>query len=278
MLFSLNYSTEMAALLRSGEIEVDRIKCPEWPDMIAEASAYGQVYVHFKLMAGQGLLAAALLDSVAKFRQETDTPFVNTHIGPSAALYPLPSDRKAAKDAVRRSFDQLSERFGPDAVIAENVPYPEHSSSDKAAIGVEPEFISEVIEEAGVGLLLDIGHARRVAEHWAIDPRVYMSRLPVHRLREIHITGLGYSPRGTRVDHMPMRDEDWDLLQWALDNVQSGNWSKPWSVSCEYGGVGEPFRWRSRADVIAREAPRMLAMVRAAQPVAVSQLKPTGEA
>ncbi|GIK29397.1 MAG: hypothetical protein AELANPGJ_00016 [Anaerolineae bacterium] len=278
MLFSLNYSPEMAALIRSGDIEVDRIKCPEWPDMIAEASTVGQVYVHFKLMAGQGLLARELLDSVARFRQETATPYVNTHIGPSSALYPLPSDRSGAKDAVRRSFDQLSEQFGPDAVIAENVPYPARSDNDKSLISIDPEFISEVIEESGVGLLLDIGHARRVAEHWGIDPRIYMSRLPVHRLREIHITGLGYSPEGMRVDHMPMRDEDWDLLGWALDNVQSGNWAEPWSVSCEYGGVGEPFRWRSRADVIAHDAPRMLAMVRAAQPAVTPQTKPTGEA
>ena len=39
MLFSLNYSPEMADLIREGLIHVDRIMCAEWPDMIAGLAA-----------------------------------------------------------------------------------------------------------------------------------------------------------------------------------------------------------------------------------------------
>lgn len=267
MIFSLNYSPQMAELMAEGAIHVDRIKCPEWPDLIATARQSGPVYVHFRLMAGQELLPEALLDEVARFRDETDTPFVNTHIAPRLEDYSDPNDKQAVIDGIKRSLDQLAARFGAENVIAENIPYPEGRRNNKNFLSADPEVISRAINETGVGLLLDLGHALRTAEHLAIDPRLYIAGLPVTRLREIHITGLGYNRDGHRSDHMPMRDDDWELLAWALENVRTGNWSEPWSVSCEYGGIGEIFAWRSRKDVIAVEAPRMVAMIHAAQPV-----------
>jgi uncharacterized protein (UPF0276 family) len=269
MLFSLNYSTEMAELIHEGAIQVDRVKCPDWPEMIAQGRAVGPVYVHFPLLAGQGLIPTERLEAVARLREETDTPYVNTHIAPRISDLRDAQDPEAVYDAVMRDVMQLVDYFGAEAVIAENIPYPEGPNREpKPLLASDAGVIRRVIEDSGVGLLLDIGHARRVAEHLAIDPRRYMAELPGTRLREVHITGLGYTPEGHRTDHMPMRDEDWELLAWVLDHVHSGRWAAPWSVSCEYGGVGQPFKWRSRKDVIAHEAPRMLEMVRAALPAA----------
>lgn len=269
MLFSLNYSPEMADLMQEGLIHVDRIKCADWPDMIAMARPLAPVYVHFPLLAGQGLLADDVLDRIATMRDETDTPFVNTHIAPRFEDCGDVTDKRSVIERIKVNLEQLAERFGAENVIAENIPYPEYNPGNKPYVSADPEVITRAIEETGVGLLLDLGHARRTAEYLAIDPRRYIGELPVTRLRELHVTGLGYNEKGNRVDHLPMRDEDWDLLQWALDNIRDGHWSEPWSVSCEYGGIGQPFRWRSERDVIAREAPRMLEMIRAAQPVKV---------
>lgn len=268
MLFSLNYSTEMDELLREGAIQVDRIKCAEWPDMIAAAQKIAPVYVHFRLLAGQGLLTGAQLDAVAKMRDETDTPFINTHIAPRHTDVRDPYDFNAIYDVVVRDIEQLADRFGAEHVITENIPYPEGDTTEpKPLWASHPELITRVIEDTGVGLLLDLGHAKRTAEHLAFSPMMHIEQMPVHRLREVHITGLGYKPNGQRTDHMPMREDDWELLQWALENIRDGRWAKPWSVSCEYGGLGAPFKWRSEKAVIAREAPRMMQMVRAAQPV-----------
>lgn len=265
MIFSLNYSPEMAELIQEGQIHVDRIKCPEWPDMIAEAQKTGAVYVHFRLMAGQGLLPESLLDEVAQFRDATATPFVNTHIAPRFEDYADPTDKEAIIEGIKANLVQLAARFGAENVIAENIPYPEGKQTDKPYFSADPDVIRRAIEETGVGLLLDLGHARRTAEYLCIDPKLYIAELPVKHLREVHITGLGYNLDGRRTDHMPMRDEDWDLLQWALDNIRDGHWSEPWSVSCEYGGIGEPFRWRSKKEVIAVEAPRMVEMIKASK-------------
>lgn len=271
MLFSLNYSTEMDELIREGAIRVDRVKCAEWPDMIAAAQKLGAVYVHFRVLAGQGLLTDAQLDAISRMRDETETPFINTHIAPRISDVSDADDFNAVYDAVVRDIGQLVDRFGAENVIAENIPYPEgESDAPKTFLGSNAELIRRVIEDTGVGLLLDLGHAKRTAEHLAFSPMLHIEQLPLRRLREVHITGLGYKPDGQRTDHMPMREDDWELLAWALDNIRAGRWATPWSLSCEYGGLGEPFKWRSEKSVIAREAPRMWEMVRAAQPVKVA--------
>lgn len=269
MKFAQNYSDEAANLLREGLIAIDRFKCAEFPDMIAAARRLAPIYVHFRLLAGQGLLDAEALDAVARLREATDTPFVNTHIAPRLSDLRDPNDVQQVFDAVVRDIGQLVERFGADHVMAENIPFPESGKEPaKPYLASDPELISRVIEATGCGLLLDLGHARRTAEHLAIDPKRHIAQLPTDRLQELHITGLGYAPEsGQRVDHMPMREDDWELLAWALENIRTGAWRAPWIVACEYGGTGEIFRWRSQRDVIAHEAPRMLSMVRAAQPV-----------
>jgi hypothetical protein len=67
-----------------------------------------------------------------------------------------------------------------------------------------------------------------------------------------------------------MTDPDWALFEWALAKIQSGAWPTPWVVACEYGGIGPIFDWRSDPAVIAHDIPRMVELVRAAQPVQVN--------
>ncbi len=54
MLFSINYSTQAAVLFQQDRLKIDRFKCPDWPDLIDEASEYCPPAVHFNLTAGRG--------------------------------------------------------------------------------------------------------------------------------------------------------------------------------------------------------------------------------
>lgn len=268
MKFAVNYSPEAADLLRAGYIRLDRFKCPDWDDLIATAQADTPVYVHFPLIAGQGTPGAEYLDRVAQLMALTGTPHVNTHFAPTFRDLP---DHYTVDDVVAvalRDLAPLVEGFGADNVMVENIPYPERRRDKPLEIAL-PEVITRVIEESGARLLLDLGHARRAAEHLALDPRRYIDALPTHRLKELHITGLGYDPDGHRTDHLPMREDDWELFAWALDHIRARRWGEPWIVSCEYGGVGEVFRWRSDRVVLAEQLPRMAEMVYSAQPAPV---------
>jgi hypothetical protein len=58
-----------------------------------------------------------------------------------------------------------------------------------------------------------------------------------------------------------MSDEDWELLEWALNEINSGQWKKPKVVAFEYGGIGPNFAWRNEYDVLRKQLPRLYKMV-----------------
>jgi uncharacterized protein (UPF0276 family) len=145
-------------------------------------------------------------------------------------------------------------------VIAENAPFPEPVYGTPR-VAAEPQVIGRVMQETGCGFLLDLSHARMAALGLGMDEREYISGLPLDRLCELHITGLGRVD-GQLHDHMPMRPEDWPTVEWALQQIHTGQWAKPWAVAIEYGGVGPVFQWRSESAVIAADVPRLYELVK----------------
>lgn len=264
MKFALNYSPQAADLLRAGQIDIDLFKCPDWPDLIETARALRPVYVHFPLVAGQNNVEHVGLNRIRDLLNCTDTRYVNTHIAARHEDLDDTNDSLRAVDIMLRDIWPLIECFGADGVMAENVPYPD-IPPNKPRVIIEPDAIRAVIETSGCGLLLDLAHARLTCEQTGMDVYDYIEQLPVDRLRELHVTGVGCNREGLREDHLPMTAEDWALLEWALDHIHRGQWAQPYVVACEYGGVGPGFEWRSDPAVMAHDIPRMVELVRAAQ-------------
>lgn len=267
MKLSINYSTQATALLSEGRLQLDYFKCPDWPHLIAEASRYAPVAVHFSLMAGNGSLDEETdWELIERLLKDTITPYVNVHIDPSPERYPevaldAPTEAQAAKIIKNTASDLacLVRRFGGSLVIAENSPY----LAGKAKVirtTVEPEIVSELIENAGCGLLLDLSHARISAHYLGMDEWEYISRLPLRRLREMHFAGI-HRMDGLLVDHLSALPADWQALEQALGQIRSGKWGMPWMLAFEYGGVGGPFSWRSESAVIAEQMPVLFRMV-----------------
>ena len=88
--------------------------------------------------------------------------------------------------------------------------------------------------------------------------------MPVHALSEMHVVGiLPYkNERGVREDHFALTDSDWPMVEWAVGQVRACHWREPDIMAFEYGGVGELFAWRSEADVIEAQAPRLYKLAR----------------
>lgn len=260
MEFALNYSLEAAALLADGGIEIDRFKCPDWPDLIAEASAIRPVYVHFPLNTDEERLAGVDWAQIERLLESTRTPFVNMHL--IAYADHDPSD---AVESMLRAVRSVTARFGAERVILENVPY---YGAEGDLLGnrflpvcVDPWTIGQIVRATGCGLLLDISHARISASYLNRDARDYITALPLDRVRELHVTGLG--PVGERmVDHMPMMEADWPILEWAFSAIHRGLWRQPEIVALEYGGVRLREPWSSQQSVIESDVPRLLDIVR----------------
>ncbi len=269
MKFAINYSKQAAHLVEQGDIKIDRFKCPDWPDLIAEASRLCSVAVHFTLQAGNGEVQKTDWGLVERLLQRTGTDYVNLHLAPESSDFPgMPvdtrraTDRRIVIDRMITDVQAVINRFGAERVILENVPYhPEDGTVIR--LGVEPDAISEVVGATGCGLLLDISHARIAARHLEMDERTYMAALPVDRLRELHFTGL-HNLNGRWQDHLPVLDDDWPVLDWVLERIRQGEWAQPGMLAFEYGGVGEKFAWRSDQTVIAEQAPRLYRYAHAA--------------
>lgn len=273
MEFAINYSPQAAALVEAGTIHIDRFKCPDWPDLIAEARQIAPVYVHFALTAGGGL---ANIDwaFIEQMLADTDTPYVNLHLAPSAADFPKFYDPLFLTEAQREEViarmiadvTLFTTRFGPSRVVVENIPYRGQGDEVKKKKRilrpcVEPDVFTRVLDATGARLLFDLSHARITADTLGLDPATYIEAFPLARLKELHITGIQMID-GVPNDHMHFTDEDWRWFEWFMARIHAGRIAEPTIVAFEYGGVTPKFDWRSRTDVIESHVPRMLAEMR----------------
>lgn len=272
---AVNYSPQAADLLPAGTITFDRWKCSPWPELISGARGTRLLlYLHFDLQAGSGTGGEVALDDIAALVADTATPYINLHLAPRRADYPgipvgsgEPAHLEEILERTRLDLVPVSDRFGSERVIIENLPYrgPEGA---RLRMGAEAVFMHRVCEEVGCGFLLDIAHARTAAYHLGLDEREYLSSLPVHRLCELHVSGVDRDENGHLREHMPLSQDDWDLLGWCLEEICRGRWACPWVVSLEYGGIGPLMEWRSRASVLAEQVPRLVSLVRPAEDAA----------
>ncbi|MDQ2783831.1 MAG: DUF692 family protein [Chloroflexota bacterium] len=300
MNIAVHYSRSAAALVDAGRITPDYFKCPAWPELLATVRATYPLYVHFPLRVGWGIGDAMDTETgqradwarIETLLSETNTPFVNVHLEPTTDDHPdIPADTtdpdpdpdpdyiEFLTDCLIRDVRAVVARFGPERVIAENVP----NGDGCLRPAYLPMVVRRVIEECDCGLLFDISHARRAARALGMDAREYIALLPVERTREIHLTGIqqfddrwiallrGAGLRDSLIaqfagrwqDHLPFTGADWEFTVWSLDQIARGLWGHPWIIALEYGGVG-PF-WEALTDpvILAAEVPRLAAMVHA---------------
>jgi uncharacterized protein len=259
MKFAVNYSAPLVRLLDEGAIQIDLIKCPDWEGMLDEAKAHGDITIHFDLEVGLGNTFQADFSRIQALMQSTYTPHVNTHLVTPRQFNPDNTHEMDQINALWREEIQLmTEQLGPSAVALEHHPYTHANPNIRPA--ADPQVFSQVIQDTGCMLLLDLAHAKITAHTLGIDVRNYIHALPLDRLVEMHITGIK-THSGVLTDHFELGEEDWTTLAWALDQIHTGAWRSPEIVAFEYGGIGSTFVWRTDPDVLQSQVPILYGMV-----------------
>jgi len=258
---TVNFSPQAAALVASGAVTVDLFKVPDWEDLIAAAREVLPVHVHFPNQIGAAR-EKPQVDRAAVLMRDTGTVNFNVHCAPSRERFPDiavgASDAASLATvaaALTADLEPACSAFGSHNVIVENLIY---RGDDRGLLraGVTPELLTEVVDDVGCGFLLDVSHARITAATLGVDPWRYLDSLPVHAMRELHITGVHVIDGGLR-DHLPFQAADWEFLDGVVARVLAGAWPAPALVAFEYGGVGPVFEWRSDEDVLADQLPRL---------------------
>jgi uncharacterized protein (UPF0276 family) len=262
MHLAINYSPPAASLVRSGRIYIDTFKTPDWDWLVEEAQELRPVAVHFTLEAGNGRLGHVNWDAVEHLAEITSTPYINLHLDSRQEHFPdlgvnttIPSEVKRVFTILLSDVVSVVERFGPSRVIVENSPFHGEAGITLRPC-VEPDLITRIVNETGCGFLMNISHAFITAHHLGMDHEEYFSQLPNHEVKEMHFAGI-HIINGQLTDHLSILKKDWHRLDWVLERIRAGEWSQPWMLAFEYGGVGVEFQWRTDPKVIADQVPRL---------------------
>ena len=249
---AVNYSTIAAKLVQTGSIDIDLFKCPDRASVLETARRQRPVYVHFSLTAGCRTGAAANLGAISERLIQTGTPYVNTRLDPQ--IEPQAGMMGTLFKAIKRTLHDvrtLVACFGANRVIVENAPYVK-GYARHGSMAAETAFIRQVVEETGCGFLLNLAHARLAAQSMGMETRLYLSRLPVKKLRVLHVSGTSLKA-GSVQALRPMADLDWELFDWAVGQIREGNWATPRIIAFEYGGVGSQFEAHTDAAVLTHQ-------------------------
>ncbi len=293
MQFAVNTSRPLLALLKEESIAIDLVKCPAWPDLIGEALAVSPCYVHTPLTVGSGRgvidsETGAPPDWEGKIRPVlalSNTGWVAAHFNPLLTDYPdMPPDSDHPRDideVIASGIADVREvlrHFPADQVLLENCP---GHYGDIVRPGIMPAVISAIIEATGVGLLLDVSHARLASTRLGMNARDYISQLPVDRIGELHFAGIQrmegellevfcqddpgdvirHEVAGRLQDHLPMTPEDFTFMAWVIENIREGSFSRPRVASFEYGAVNSAFERVTHRDVLLEQVPRLCRMI-----------------
>ena len=128
-------------------------------------------------------LATLLEELKAPFHSEhlcfTTVGGANTH-----ELLPMPFTRASARHAAARIRRLQAELGVP--VIVENITYYAELGEAEMSDG---EFLLEVLERADCGLLLDVNNVYVNSLNWGFDPYAWLERIPLERVRQLHVAG-----------------------------------------------------------------------------------------
>ena len=268
MKFAINYSPEALQLWQDNRIQVDLFKFPPWEELRPQMQLGPGAYIHFGNIAGGPYAKEQDEAVISDWLASTETLVVNTHLAVSASDFAdgVPVTPEAVIRKAIAWVDRLGRSFGNENVVVETPPYP-MANWDPGLLAevVDPAVLSEIVQRSGCGLLLDVAHAIRACEGTGrTDVRAYLNAMPVAALRELHVVGIlpHKNEFGVREDHFAMTDDDWSIAEWAVGQIRDGHWREPATMAFEYGGIGELFAWRSDADVIAAQVPRLYELAR----------------
>ena len=134
----------------------------------------------------------------------------NTH-----ELLPMPFTRASARHAAERVKRLQGEL--PVPLIIENITY--YAELGEAEMG-DGDYLAEVLEAADCGLLLDVNNVYVNSLNWGFDPVRWLERIPLGRVRQMHIAGHErYAGAVVDTHGAPVEDPVAELMAWVLQRT-----------------------------------------------------------
>ncbi len=174
------------------------------------------------------------LKRLKRLVQRTKTPFLSDHLcwgsvdgTYSHDLLPMPYTSEAARHTAERI--RAVQDYLEIPVCVENVSsYAEFNISTMT----EWEFLSEVVELADCGILLDVNNVFVSSHNHNLDPYEYLNQIPHHRVAQIHIAGHSVHKEVILDTHdHHVADPVWQLYGRAIELIGSTNTLLEWDAN-----------------------------------------------
>lgn len=135
-------------------------------------------------------------------------------------LLPLPYDRPTL-DRVCRHVDRVQARLRRRMLLENPATYLEFETSTLS----ETQFLREVMQRTGCGLLLDVNNVHVSCTNHGRDARAYLGELPLAAVGEIHLAGFARdvdaagAPLLIDSHGSPVDEAVWGLYQHVIDRL-----------------------------------------------------------
>ena len=222
--------TPAAAALNDLDALVEFVEAPGWGLDDGLRSWPGQVLLH-NLDKDVSLADPAAIDRARAERANSaiaraSSPWFSLHLGFSTERvqfdeHMLPRSAPLKRDELRDRIVATASRAArllDVPLLLENLDYCPEGAYEHVC---EPAFIGEVLEAAGGGLLLDMGHLVVSASWLDSEPEAMLNALPLERAVEVHVSSprpLADGGNSARIDdvHEVLTEPDVQLLRAVL--------------------------------------------------------------
>ncbi len=187
-------------------------------DLLAERYTLIPHGLNLSLGSAEGI-DTAYRDRLLGLVRRLDPPWWSEHIAFTRAggveighLAPLPFTHEALDVLVANIAEVRGLTDAP--LILENITY---SFAFPGSELLEADFLSELVERTGCGLLLDVANLYINSVNHRFDPVAFLARLPLNRVVQLHLAG-GHQQGELLVDShsAPAPPEVWALLDHVL--------------------------------------------------------------
>ncbi len=192
-----------------------------FPRALAEIAECVPISTHSLMMSlGGGGPSDAYLAELRRFLGRFSARWHSDHLcfsdddrGVFHDLLPL-TFSTATACRVAENIQRVQDVLGVPMAI-EHISYYTDAGGDPRA---EPAFITEVLERADCGFLLDLNNLEVNAENFGFCPYAWLDKVPLERVFEVHVAGPERGAAGLWIDThgAPVRPGTLDLLAHAL--------------------------------------------------------------
>ena len=170
-------------------------------------------------------LDSQYLDQLAALVERLSPPWWSDHLAITRAgglslghLSPISTNQESL-DVVLKNLQQVQRRI-PSPMLLENITWNVHLPDSNIDEG---DFLRQVLEGSGTGLLLDVTNLHTNCANHHRSPEEFLNSIPLERVVQLHLAGGHHGPRGQWIDShsRAIPEEVWSLLEVVLSRTQT---------------------------------------------------------